>query len=1204
MVHAHALLRARIVSASLPDDIHVVELEGREAISELFSFTLTLRVPASSAVDAEKVIGSRATIVFEEHVGGKAKTLRQIHGLIWRCQDLLRAGDARAYRVQVVPRLWLSTLVETLDIFQDQTVPDIVQQKLGQLHLSTPDDQQLRLQSTYRKGEFTVQYKETDLAFLSRLTEHLGISFVFEHGDEVDKVMLVDDAAGFPALPEPIAYASGHDLGGVFDLIAESQIVPSNFFMRDYNYRNPGVDLMAEDGFEGFGGGVVEYGGHFKDPGEGKWLAGVRRQEKECRRRIYRGEAADPRLSAGHRTTIAGHPHGDIEVLPFVVEHHLTQTDFMARPDEAAPTYRCRFQATDAALTYRPERNTPKPRITGMVTGIVDGTGSDDYADVDEDGRYRVRFMFDTSGAGEGKASRPVRMMQPHAGGGFGMHFPLRRGTEVLITFIDGDPDRPIICGTVPNPQTPSPVAAGNNRRNIIRTGGNNEINIDDTEGSERIKLTTPHQNTVFQLGAPNFGESGAALATVGSYTRIASAVSSIGTTLSGTVSSIASLKSSRVLMSRAKEPTPLENWLTKVSILSHFFGLIAAIKATHTSVLNAIEKAGNEDATNKAKEADRYCADCRAGIQSAKSLLPSLRLETWELANDLIVSIEEQQKTFTEATRVRHKRDQSLEAGVGKWTDPNIHHHKNSARIEFKNGKAQFLGSRSEEFDKLWELYEKQTSVSEELRSELKKDNICTPQMAEFLKLLAPCSAEATANRESNAAVSAYHETRAEHSDSHGISQWFETLVGKDEVGRTGIAATGIGTAMMTLCHGLVVGKQLYSHLTALRVASETLSSLAKLRHRSRIAHCRTQTALFACNESELAPHLFPHVDEPLQCLSSERSTEISGDRTLLAWSPSTTIYAPKKIDIPANESFNSLSLRNRWRALYGRKTEEAEAKTEEEKAAGTLHLSSDKQTTLTSLGSVYIACLESISHQARRLDTYVGDHQSRKSKTADSCEDLGVDLRRAVSASVVMAPQVALFAAEPDINEDDHTKFERGTRLSLTGGANNEEPGKFKLATATAGLWANGDTTAFLRDLPKEKLKGPEISDPQAAAGVWLGAGSIRLGTFSDAAKGKLAEDHASIVLGLTEDGEDGEVEEFQILCPNGPGKLYAKEELSLLSDGPGKLFSKEQLSVLSDVSVTIGKASATSQDLSAIVKVDGDQVEIDAPKRICIG
>jgi hypothetical protein len=144
-----------------------------------------------------------------------------------------------------------------------------------------------------------------------------------------------------------------------------------------------------------------------------------------------------------------------------------------------------------------------------VITGVIDAAAKGPYAELDADGRYRVRFLFDAGDAGDGQASRLCRMAQPHGGGGYGMHFPLRSGVEVILTFVEGDPDRPIILGVVPNPQTPSPVTGGNGTRNIIRTGGGNEINIDDTAGAERIKISSPFGRSSFQIGEKNCPEQG-----------------------------------------------------------------------------------------------------------------------------------------------------------------------------------------------------------------------------------------------------------------------------------------------------------------------------------------------------------------------------------------------------------------------------------------------------------------------------------------------------------------------------------------------------------------------------------------------------------------------------------------------------------------------------------------------------------------------
>ena len=186
------------------------------------------------------------------------------------------------------------------------------------------------------------------------------------------------------------------------------------------------------------------------------------------------------------------------------VEHELTQAAGLFAGPTGDGCYENRFRAIDAAVPFRPPRTTPKPHVAGVLTGIVEAAQPGQYAEVDQDGRYHVRFLFDTGAAPRGKASRPIRMAQPHAGPGYGFHFPLRDGVEVVLACVEGDPDRPIIAGAVPNPTMPSTVAAGNAKRNVIRTGGGTEINIDDHEDGERLKISVPFGNTVVQLGAPN----------------------------------------------------------------------------------------------------------------------------------------------------------------------------------------------------------------------------------------------------------------------------------------------------------------------------------------------------------------------------------------------------------------------------------------------------------------------------------------------------------------------------------------------------------------------------------------------------------------------------------------------------------------------------------------------------------------------------
>ncbi len=155
------------------------------------------------------------------------------------------------------------------------------------------------------------------------------------------------------------------------------------------------------------------------------------------------------------------------------------------------------------SVEYKPLTKTAWPRIHSHELGVVDGPADSEYAQIDDQGRYKVKCLFDEGDGEAGKASTWVRMMQPHGGNPEGIHFPLRKGTQVVLSFLGGDPDRPIIAGAVPTPEPPSQVTSGNNTRNVIRTGANNYIEMEDTKGKEWIHTSTPNKNTHIHMGEP-----------------------------------------------------------------------------------------------------------------------------------------------------------------------------------------------------------------------------------------------------------------------------------------------------------------------------------------------------------------------------------------------------------------------------------------------------------------------------------------------------------------------------------------------------------------------------------------------------------------------------------------------------------------------------------------------------------------------------
>jgi type VI secretion system secreted protein VgrG len=403
--------------------------------------------------------------------------VRRVHGVIESARRHLGgSGDRATIDLRVVPRVARLGLVETQEIFVGKSVPEIIRTKLERHGFGEPADLDLRLLGAYAARDFVMQYRETDLAFVSRLAENLGISFFFEHKDDHDRIVFTDHEHGFThAQGGAITHAPRGEKGGVYDLDLCERIAPTSHIVHDYNYRTPLVDLTAASDLEsGNGGGVVEYACNVKTPGEADALALARAEERRSRQVVYEGKSGVLEFTSGARVVVKDVPgvEGDAAWLLVEVTHEAT----MPLPGELSDTdahYRGTFRAVPGGFTYRPPRVTPRPHIGGVVTGVIQvGPNGeiDGIAPVDAEGRYNVTLHLDTSELGAQKTSHPIRMAQPFAGPSYGMHFPLRRGTEVMIVFANGDPDRPIIAGALYNAAVPNPVVANNAASHRIRS--------------------------------------------------------------------------------------------------------------------------------------------------------------------------------------------------------------------------------------------------------------------------------------------------------------------------------------------------------------------------------------------------------------------------------------------------------------------------------------------------------------------------------------------------------------------------------------------------------------------------------------------------------------------------------------------------------------------------------------------------------------
>ncbi|MCW5209878.1 type VI secretion system tip protein VgrG, partial [Desulfobulbus sp. US1] len=262
-------------------------------------------------------------------------------------------------------------------------------------------------------------------------------------------------------------------------------------------------------------GNIYIYGEHFKTPEEGNALAGIRAEELLCREAHFFGEGTVPSFLTGYIFEMHDHYRDSYNQRYLITElsHQGTQSTYLtgaggatSETENQGPAYFNNFSCIPAGVQFRPERLAEKTRLDGTLNATVDASGDGQYAEIDDQGRYKVKLPFDQGDAADGKASRWVRMTQPYAGADYGMHFPLHKGTEVLLTFVDGDPDRPIIAGTVPNPETGSPVTGANQSQSMIRTAGGNQIRIEDNDGGQQIHMSSPTSNSIISLGDVNEG--------------------------------------------------------------------------------------------------------------------------------------------------------------------------------------------------------------------------------------------------------------------------------------------------------------------------------------------------------------------------------------------------------------------------------------------------------------------------------------------------------------------------------------------------------------------------------------------------------------------------------------------------------------------------------------------------------------------------
>ncbi|MBC5764497.1 type VI secretion system Vgr family protein [Ramlibacter albus] len=462
------------------DDLLLDAMEGSEGLSELFRFNLHMR-SSSTTLAASSIIGKPVTVKMAI-TGGPT---RYINGI---CSRFVHSGfdrDFAHYEAEIVPKLWLGTLYRDRKIYQGKTLVEIIKAVLGDVGVTFDVT---KVSGTYTALDYCVQYDETAFDFVSRLMERAGIFYFFKFADGAHTMWLGDSSSAFVDNTDSKAMRFFPQTGmeSPIDTVSrfahEYSVVLKTAKANDYDFENPSTALEGSHSASAGEGSLYEFGTGHKAASGGTALAKVRVEASQVTSEVLRGDSFAYPFCAGTKFTLSGHFKTALNASFVLRRVHHTARDEL---------YTNSFEAFPAATPFRPPLLTLKPRAAGCETALVVGPSGEEIW-TDKHGRIKVQFPWDRDGKKDDKASFWIRVQQSVAGKSFGNIFIPRIGQEVVITYINGDPERPLVTGSVYNGENTVPeTLPANQTMSIIRTrsskqgSAGNEIKLEDKKDSE-----------------------------------------------------------------------------------------------------------------------------------------------------------------------------------------------------------------------------------------------------------------------------------------------------------------------------------------------------------------------------------------------------------------------------------------------------------------------------------------------------------------------------------------------------------------------------------------------------------------------------------------------------------------------------------------------------------------------------------------------
>ena len=504
MVQATVVRRLVKVVTALKDELSFMALDGSDGLSRNGEFRVSV-LSARGDIKADEVLGKSVSVVLST----PRTTQREFNGLAAAFFQLGPEGRYHRYLIVVRPWTWLLTRTSDCRIFQDKTVREVIEEVFKEHPYA---DFEFQLTANYRTWRYCVQYRETDFNFIARLMEQEGMHFFFRHQGGKHTLVIADGshahvpAPHYESVPylDPEAQETRYE-EGIRHWSHGCEIQPTSFMARDFNFEKPRADMQADAAparplahqyqaqFE-----IFDYPGEYAEPGEGQRYARVRVEELRHQFDLFNGESNAHGLASGGVFKLLRHPRVDQNQKYLIVgaDYQLEESPHESG-EGSGEVFSVRFRGIPAAQTFQPLRLTPKPMVQGPQTAIVVGAQGDEIY-TDKYGRVKVQFHWDRYGNNDENSSCWIRVAQNWAGQNWGMIAIPRVGQEVIVDFLEGDPDQPIITGRVYNAdQMPPYDLPANMTQTGIKSrssqgggvGNYNEIRFEDKTGSEHLLI-------------------------------------------------------------------------------------------------------------------------------------------------------------------------------------------------------------------------------------------------------------------------------------------------------------------------------------------------------------------------------------------------------------------------------------------------------------------------------------------------------------------------------------------------------------------------------------------------------------------------------------------------------------------------------------------------------------------------------------------